>query len=279
MIAFAKTLQHSQGLWNFVTIEILLYFMGWIVWVPSYVAAVRFLFFKRDEQGKTRDCIIPTIAVCANISFEFLWSILLLTKFRNYGSGFGFGALQFVYVGAFLLDIPILIGVAKYGTVGITEKRKRDCDREPQGLESYMVVAMICAVWLAVYVGLIFSFEVPLGSVGAYLDNAVMSMLFVWRTKFDRNVPASIWLAFSKFFGSFLTTILVAVHYSGTEFMFLYILAGLSMFFDAWYIYYALRNKYESEPGSVRGRASEPVPPSTPALVQTANEAFGAAYV
>ena len=242
MLAFAKYLD-SDTQWSFLAPEFWLYFGGWIVWVPSYVVAVWFLFFKRDDQGKSRHCLVPTIAVCANISFELLWSVLLFWQF--YHTGFGHGAVRFVYVGAFLLDIPILIGVAKYGTIGITGLRKRDCDREPQGLESYVTVAMICGVWLAIYIGLIFSFEVPFGSVGAYLDNAVMSMLFVWRTKFDRNVPASVWLAFSKFFGTFFVTIMLAVHYLGREFMFLYVLAGLSAFFDCWYLYYALRNGIE----------------------------------
>ena len=169
-------------------IEHALYMVGWLVWTPSYVVAVWFLYLARPQ----RHCLIPTIAVCGNITFELYWFL--------FGDFTFVPIVRWIYLGAFLLDIPILFGAFRYGTFGkpifrATNFRpkgrprtfanavatQRRLDRSAFRIHTLILLGVLLA-WLALYVGLRYSFEVPLGSVGAYLDNAVMSGLFVWQT-------------------------------------------------------------------------------------------------
>ena len=214
--------------------EFAMYVIGWLVWTPSYVVAL--VDFYRHREDKDRPCLIPTIAVCGNVAFEGIW--FLLGDFSHAG------LVKWLYFGAFLLDIPILIGVLIYGSFGAPRRfdangdlyfgrSRRDRDQH------YAVVVFVFLLWVAAYIALRSSFEVPLGSVGAYLDNVVMSGLFVWTIWLDPTMPASKWMAWSKGLGTFFVTIFVGLRYNGASYAFLYLLAAVSAILDVWYIWLA----------------------------------------
>jgi hypothetical protein len=215
--------------------ELAMYALGWLVWVPSYVVAIYDMYWR--SKGRYRPCLIPTIAVCGNVAFEGVW--FALGKFSEAG------IVKWLYLGAFLLDLPILVGVLIYGRFGTPRRWDEKQNRYFFGettidrVRHCIVVLVILVVWIAAFVALRFSYEVPLGSVGAYLDNTVMSGLFVLAVWIAPNSPMSRWMAWSKFLGTFFVTIFVGLRYSGSKYSWLYFLAATSAVLDLWYIWLA----------------------------------------
>jgi hypothetical protein len=216
--------------------EFAFYALGWLVWTPSYAVAIYDLFW--GSKRKHRPCLIPTIAVCGNVAFEGVWFFL--------GDFSHAGLIKWLYLGAFLLDLPILVGVLIYGRFGTPRFYKIDAnnnwhyrfgDTRRDTTRHWVVVLVILVGWIAAFVCLRFSYEVPLGSVGAYLDNTVMSGLFVLAVWIAPDTPNSKWMAWSKFLGTFFVTIFVSLHYRGSAYASLYFLAVVSTFFDIWYVW------------------------------------------
>jgi hypothetical protein len=218
--------------------EFAFYALGWLVWTPSYAVAIYDLFWR--SKGRHRPCLIPTIAVCGNVAFEGVWFFL--------GDFSHAGLIKWLYLGAFLLDLPILIGVLIYGRFGTPRFYNSDndpnChyqfgDSKRDTTRHWVVVLVILVGWIAAFVALRFSYEVPLGSVGAYIDNTVMSGLFVLAVWLAPDTPKSKWMAWSKFLGTFFVTIFVGLHYRGSAYASLYFLAAVSTFFDIWFVWLA----------------------------------------
>jgi hypothetical protein len=215
--------------------EFAMYAIGWLVWTPSYAVAIYDLYWR--SKGRHRPCLIPTIAVCGNVAFEGVW--FLLGDFSH--AGF----IKWIYLGAFLLDLPILVGVLIFGRFGTPRRYSEDDHQYHFGnsrsdtVRHWIVVLVILIGWTAAFVALRSSFEVPLGSVGAYLDNTVMSGLFVLAVWLAPNTPMSRWMAWSKFLGTFFVTIFLGMHYRGTVYSSLYFLAAVSTVFDVWYVWLA----------------------------------------
>jgi hypothetical protein len=208
------------------------YVLGWLIWTPSYGVALYDLYWR--SKGRHRPCLIPTIAVCGNVAFEGVWFFL--------GDFSEASVVKWLYLGAFLLDLPILVGVLIYGRFGTPRYWNEELQRYFFGdtrrdrLRHYSVVLMILGVWIAAFVALRFSYEVPLGSVGAYLDNTIMSGLFVLAVWIAPNTPMSKWMAWSKFLGTFFVTIFVGLRYGGLIYSSLYFLAAVSTLFDIWFV-------------------------------------------
>jgi hypothetical protein len=214
------------------TLEYALYVVGWLVWIPTYVVALLWIY--KPKAGQPRRCNIPTIAVCANVAFEGWWFF--------FGDFSDAQIIRWVYLGAFLLDVPILIGTLIYGSFGAPRRFGPDNELIPatspgDRLQHYVVVVATFLAWLLAFIALRFSYEVPLGSVGAYLDNFVMSALFVWVAWLDPQARQSKWTAWSKFLGTFFVTIMVALRYNGLRYSFLYFLAACSAVLDVWYVW------------------------------------------
>jgi hypothetical protein len=222
-LVFRTPLSHWEFAW---------YAIGWLVWTPSYVVALYDMFW--GSKGRNRPCLIPTIAVCGNVAFEGVWFFL--------GDFTHAGLIRWLYLGAFVLDLPILVGVLIYGRFGTPRRYiQGDChyrfgDAKSDTVRHWVVVLLILVGWIAAFVALRFSYEVPLGSVGAYIDNTVMSGLFVLAVWLAPDTPKSKWLAWSKFLGTFFVTIFVGLRYHGSSYASLYFLAAVSTVFDVWFV-------------------------------------------
>jgi hypothetical protein len=216
------------------TLEYTLYLAGWLLWIPAYVAAIKHLYFSGSSR---RACIIPTVAVCANAAFEGLWFVI--------GDFTHAPLVKWLYLGAFLLDLPILIGVLIYGDFGTFRRPAHEVERfhRRDRLQHYAVITVVFAFWIALYLGLRYSYEVPFGSVGAYVDNAVMSALFVWREWLYPRTPNARFTAWSKFLGTAVVTIYIALQYRGLHHLFLYVIAGGAFLLDVVYVVLVYRRE------------------------------------
>jgi hypothetical protein len=172
------------------TAELFWYFTGWILWIPVYAVVIA-----RLRRGYVE---IPVIAACGNITWEFLWGFV-------YDVDMGW-ALQLIYMGAFLMDAFILVGVYRYGNEQVSN---------PAGRRYWPVtVTTLLAVWTAYYVGLIEEGDdLPLGSVSAYTVNVVMSLAYLWFWLTRPLAMLSMTAAVFKFLGTGFVSVFVFLRY------------------------------------------------------------------
>jgi len=174
------------------------YVGGFVVWAPAYVAIVIIALRKRRLE-------IPLIAVTANVTWEFLWGLVF---HQNMGPG-----LQWVYRGACILDLFILLAVFRYG---------RTQTLAPIYARYFNVVVIaLLAGWIAFYWSLHSShYDLPLGSMSAYLDNILMSGLYIWfvMTRPDPR-ELSFTVAWSKGLGTGMVSVFVFMEYPDNAFI------------------------------------------------------------
>ena len=179
--------------------EIFWYFGGFLAWTPAYVGVL--LIAVRERRLE-----IPMLAATGNIAWEFLWGFV-------YGGNLDMGrGLQFIYIGAFVLDVGILYAVFRYG---------RDQSTAPLVRRWWpLLVSGVLAGWLAIVAGLHASGrDLPLGSVSAYLVNLAESGVYLWfgLTLLDpRHMSWTV--AWSKFIGTAMVTVFVFLRYPDDQF-------------------------------------------------------------
>ena len=172
--------------------EIFWYAGGFLAWTPAYVAII-YRAVKRNQLE------IPVVAAIGNITWELLWGFA-------YKQNMGWG-LDIIYKGAFIIDVLIFWAVIRFGAEQI---RKPEVRR----YFPYFVAALVVG-WIAFYAGLKNGhYELPLGSIGAYLDNIEMSALYLW-LGLSLADPRSLSpvVAWSKGFGTAMVTVFVFLHY------------------------------------------------------------------
>ena len=188
MIA-VQTYSHWETFW---------YVGGFVVWAPAYIAIVVIAVRQRRLE-------IPLIAVTANVTWEFLWGFVF---HQNMGPG-----LQWVYRGACILDLFILAAVFLLG---------RTQSRAPLYARYFnVVVVALLAGWIAFYWSLHTShYDLPLGSMSAYLDNILMSGLYIWfvMTRIDPR-ELSFTVAWSKGIGTGMVSVFVFMEYTDNAFI------------------------------------------------------------
>jgi hypothetical protein len=185
----AQTYSHWETFW---------YVGGFVVWAPAYIAIVIIAVRKRRLE-------IPVIAVTANVTWEFLWGFVFR---QNMGPG-----LQWVYRGACILDLLILFAVFRLGrTQSLAPIYARYFN---------LVVVALLASWIAFYWSLHSShYDLPLGSMSAYLDNILMSGLYIWfvMTRADPR-DLSFTVAWSKGLGTGMVSVFVFMEYPNNAFI------------------------------------------------------------
>jgi hypothetical protein len=174
------------------------YVGGFLAWTPAYVAVVMIAF-------KDRRLEIPMLAATSNVVWEFMWGFVFT---QDMGPG-----LQFVYRGACILDLFILFNVFRYGA-------KQTSAPLLQRHHVTLVLAMIGG-WAWFFWALRDTqYDLPLGSVSAYLDNLLMSGLYLWLllTRPDPR-ELSLTVALSKGIGTGMVTVFVFMRYPGHSFV------------------------------------------------------------
>lgn len=144
---------------DYTPTEHILFVSGCIAWVIIYINVIR-----RIQTLKYIE--IPILAVCANISWEFIWSFLFQT---NMGELYVWG-----YRLWFFLDCYIVYGLFRYGSKQLVNDTFHKHFK-------FIVAAMI-ACWAFMLYFYIKNYDYPLSHMGAYsgyIINWMMSFLFI----------------------------------------------------------------------------------------------------
>lgn len=174
------------------------YVGGFLAWTPAYVVVIW-------RAQRRRELEIPVIAATANVTWEFIWGFVF-----DVDMGWG---LQWVYRGAFFIDVFILVAVVRYGWKQATTTPFL------RPVWPALVAAMI-AGWAAFYLALeAEGYDLPLGSNSAYIDNVVMSALYLWFGLGRPLASLSIPVAWSKGIGTGMVTVFVFIQYPDNVFV------------------------------------------------------------
>ena len=178
--------------------EIFWYAGGFLAWTPAYVAIIW-------RAVKHHQLEMPVVAAIGNITWELLWGF-----FYRVDMGWG---LQVIYMGAFILDLGIFVAVLLYGAAQV---RTADVRRYWP-----LLVGMVTVGWTVFYAALKRQgYDLPLGSVSAYLDNIEMSALYLWAgITFANPFLLSKVVAWSKFVGTAMVTVFVFLAYPDHTFV------------------------------------------------------------
>jgi hypothetical protein len=203
--------------------EIAWYVGGFLAWVPAYVAIIVIAVRERRLE-------IPVLAATGNITWELVWGF-------GYQVDMGWG-VQVVYQGAFLIDALILFSVFRYGAAHAREPRVR-------AVFPVLVVALL-AGWAALVVSLRESeFDLPLGSVSAYLVNLAESGVYLWFGLTRAARTMSFTVAWSKLLGTGMVTVFVFQRYDQPFVRTLAVLVGV---LDGLYLVVLARGRSTERP-------------------------------
>ena len=177
--------------------RIIWYSGGFLLWTPAYVAIIVRSFRRRELEE-------PALAACGNIAWEFYWGF-----FVRVDMGWG---LQFIYIGAFVLDCLILLNVFR---LGWKQSRFVDLRNVWPLLMVGSLAALVAFNWSLRRSG----YDLPLGSNSAYVDNILVSGLYLW-FGLSRPVPSlSFTVSWSKFLGTGMVSVFVFLEYPHNSFI------------------------------------------------------------
>ncbi len=155
---------------DYTPVEHILFFLGCVAWVIIYVNVIRRMHTLKYIE-------IPIMAVCANISWEFIWSFLFET---NMGALYVWG-----YRLWFFLDCYILYGLLKYGSKQLVQETFQK--------HFHLIVGVLIACWSFMLYFYIKIYDYPISHMGAfsgYIINWMMSILFI--TLYTRTADKSV---------------------------------------------------------------------------------------
>ena len=165
--------------------QLVLFGIAAAYWVWVYIAVIRDIF-------KNKFVGIPALAVCSNISWEFLWSFFFFT---NMGIFFQWG-----YRIWFVLDVFIFYSLVRYGRSQFSDPR----------LKKYFgwILAFTTISWTTAIYAFTTQYADPIGAISAYMVNAHMSALYILLIlKFPKEKTLSVSTAWHKMLGTALTSV------------------------------------------------------------------------
>lgn len=179
--------------------ELFFYLGGFLLWGVMYALLV-------VRMPRVRYVEIPFLAVCGNVTWEFLWGFVW--KVEMLGS-----TLQWFYRLGCLLDVFILACVFRYGAKQIALPALRR-------VFPVLVVASL-AGWLVFYWTFrAQGYDLPLGSNSAYIVNVVMSVLYILLILRLKDVAYfSMDIGLLKGLGTGMVTVFVFLKYPDNTFV------------------------------------------------------------
>jgi hypothetical protein len=175
--------------------QIFWYVGGFLAWIPCYWIIIKKGFRERFLE-------IPVLAALGDITWELIWGFTIVV---NMGWG-----LQLVYQFAFFMDCFILVWVFRFGW--------KETQVQMPALRQVWPYAIVMLI-----VGMLFfyrtfytaGYDLPLGSNSAYLDNLMVSSLYLWYglTRSRRRLTYT--SALSKGIGTGMVTVFVFMTYHG----------------------------------------------------------------
>jgi hypothetical protein len=207
---------------DYSTAQLILFGIAAAYWVWVYIAVIIGI-------RKYKFVGIPALAVCANIAWEFLWSVKYYT---NMGALFEWG-----YRAWFILDIYIFYCLFRYGRVQFTDKRLQ---------KHFALITVFCFVcWVAAIYAITAQYYDPIGARSAYLVNTNMSAIYILLIlNFPLEKSLSLPNAWHKMLGTALTS--VFCFWAFPKEYFLLTLAVITFILDMVYIYLVNRVKRQT---------------------------------
>jgi hypothetical protein len=233
--------------------QLFFYLGGFLLWGVAYgLLVVRI--------PRTRFVEIPALAVCGNVTWEFLWGFVWKVEMMG-------ETLQWFYRLGCVLDLGILYFVFRYGAEQVSLPVARRLFRPA-------IVAAL-AGWIAFY----WTFrqqgyDLPLGSNSAYAINVVMSVLYISLALRVRDpVVFSTDIGWLKGLGTGMVTVFVFLAYPENRFV--QALGVITALLDAAYLgVLALRRRGKLAPpaalavGPVLDESAPAFLPITPAIAR-----------
>jgi hypothetical protein len=188
-------------------------------WALAYILII-IKGFKDKTYG------MPMAAICANVSWEFIFSFIFNSNFNN--------VQIIINIVWFVLDILILLQYLIYG--------KKEFLRDVNTSKFLIIFLTTLFICFSIIVGITFEFNDFQGKYAAFSQNLMMSILFVLLLTKRRNLKGqSIYIALFKMIGSFLPAIyLFLFNFS----ILITILSVITLIFDLLYSV-LIYNKYK----------------------------------
>lgn len=181
---------------NYTPLQIGLFFTGAMLWIVAYIVIIRMAL-------KKKTVIIPAVAVICNFGNEVGGAIFWVPDMGN--------ALVLAYWGWMLLDIFIVINLFRYGYKQFTTEFFR------KNLRWLIALGLAGSIPLSCF--FMVQYDLPMGVIDAYIVNVVMSVAFL-SLLFVPDFPEhSIALAWSKFLGTGLISIMFQSKYPDNHFL------------------------------------------------------------
>jgi hypothetical protein len=213
-----------EGLVNtrdYTTLELLLFAVGCYMWVIVYI-----LYIKEIRKGK---CIgMPVFAACSNFAWEIVWGIIPWTTDMG-------PLLVWAYRAWFLLDLYIIAGVLRYGSVQIVT---------PALVKWFkpMVVATVAGMTLLYYFFKMEHYDTPIGATSAYIAQMFISVLYlILLLRRQEHVWQSLPISWLRMAGTGLNTVFLFLHYPSMHF--LQSLGVMALIIDNVYIYLFIKGR------------------------------------
>jgi len=163
---------------------------------------------------------VPILAICANIAWEFIWSFIFMPDL-GYLFVWGFRVW-------FFLDVFIVIALFKYGYKQFRFKLTFS--------QTSMVYIFMIVSWFVIFITFTKAgFDTGSGAVGAYMDNIMMSGLYITLKLNDKkNKGISFYTGLYKFVGTALISVAVVITFP--QRYFLLSLCVIAFILDVWYV-------------------------------------------
>ncbi|MFT7652244.1 MAG: hypothetical protein ACI9ON_000376 [Limisphaerales bacterium] len=178
--------------------QLFFYLGGFFLWGAAYVVIIRNILRDRFVE-------VPIIAVCGNITWEFLWGFYFENDMGR--------LLTLFYIGGALLDTFILYSLFRYGYKQVSTEAVRAV------LKPLIVLSLFS--WTLLYLGFKNSgYDLPLGSNSAYIVNVVMSVLYMlFALHFAKIELFSITAGWLKGIGTAMIAVFVYITYTDNPFV------------------------------------------------------------
>jgi hypothetical protein len=212
-------MEHLVNLKEYTPFELILFGVGCYMWVVVYI-----LYIRRIAKGESIG--MPVFAACSNFGWEIVWGII--PPSTDMGP-----LLVWAYRAWFFLDLYIIYGVYRYGSVQIATP----------GLKAYYKPFVVLSVigWAILYYFFKSGgYDTPIGATSAYIAQMFISVLYLVlllrRSPLVSESNAVTWL---RSVGTGLNTVFLLHHYPDKYF--LLSLGLMSLIIDSAYIVLSVR--------------------------------------
>ena len=199
---------------DYTTTQVTLFTIGALLWCAAYICSIKMLYRKKD---KALD--IPIVAVLLNFGCEITTAIWFVP---NMGL-----VLVIAYWAWMVLDFFIVAGLLRYGKDQMVFPEFKD------HFYIYIITGFITSFTVQHF--FILQYDLPMAPLDSYVINLVMSIAFISLMFVDNYKGNSKFIAWCKFLGTGIISIMFYTKYSENNFLTsLYIFCAL---FDVVYLY------------------------------------------